>query len=222
MKAAGRIALAVAAVATLATMMSCAAPKPKPVDFSDASRTYVDKDYTDVYERWTRHDRALNEVDVALEAWGTFKSWDFREAYVERYASIYGLSQADRALLRQAQLDSFRQAYEFHLTAQSANYKWNDLEKKDSAWRTTLVDGLGHELSPEYVRVVKLPDAYEREFFPAKTPFTKTYAIRFPVSGSSDTGVGIGPTEFVGPKTGTITLRISSPIGRVELSWQSH
>ena len=63
-----------------------------------------------------------------------------------------------------------------------ANYKWNDFEKaSSSAWRATLVDALGHELAPEHVRVEKLPDAYEHEFFPSKTPFTKTYAIRFVV-----------------------------------------
>ncbi|HEY2904234.1 MAG TPA: hypothetical protein VGL59_26835 [Polyangia bacterium] len=212
-----------AAVAVAASVAACAESKPKPVDFSDAPRTYVNKDYDDVYNRWTRHDRVLNEVDVvdvALEVWGTFKSWDYREAYIEHYAAIYSLSAADRSLLRQAQMDSFRQAYEFHLTAQSANYKWNDLEKKDSAWRVTLVDGLGHELAPEYVRVERLPDAYESDFFPAKTPFTKSYAVRFAASGSSDV-VGAASTDFVGAKSGSLTLRIASPIGRVELGWQS-
>ena len=218
---AGVVAASVFAVALSVSVASCAVSKPKPVDFSDAPRNYVANDYSEVYQRWTRHDRALNEVDVALEVWGTFKSWDYREAYIEQYAAIYSLSQADRALLRQAQLDSFRQAYEFHLTAQSANYKWNDIEKKDSAWRLTLLDGLGHELSPEYVRVERLPDAYESAFFPAKTPFTKTYAVRFPVSGASDFGPGTGATEFAAFKSGSLTLRIASPIGRIELGWRS-
>jgi hypothetical protein len=84
-----------------------------------------------------------------------------------------------------------------------------------------LVDGLGHELTPEFIRVQRLPDAYETEFYPAKTPFTKTYQIRFPVSGVSDTGAGTAPTEFVGGKSGSITLRIASPIGRLDLLWQS-
>ncbi len=145
----------------LAATASCAAPKPTLVDFSDAPRTYVTTDYANVYQKWTRYGRALLDADVALEVWGTFKSWDYREAYIEHYASIYSLSAADRGVLRQAQRESFRQTYEFNITAQSANYRWNDLEKKSSAWRVTLVDALGHELSPEYVRVERLPDAYE-------------------------------------------------------------
>ena len=173
---------------------------------------YVAKDYENVYERWTRHEQVLQEADVALEAWATFKSWDFREAYVERYASVYALSDSDRKTLRDGQLEACHGAYEFHVAAQATNYKWNDLEKASSAWRTTLIDALGHELVPEYVKVEKLPDAYESQFFPKRTPFTKTYAIRFSVP--ADAG------EFGGAKTGSLTLRFSSPLGRVELVWR--
>jgi hypothetical protein len=191
---------------------ACAARKQVAVDFSETPHHYVAKDYERVYTRWTRHEQVLREADVALEVWATFKSWDFREAFVERYAAIYSLSEGDHATLRDAEQKASRVAYEFHVTAQSTNFKWNDLEKSSSAWRTTLVDALGHELTPEAIKILKLPDAYEREFFPRKTPFTKTYAIRFvvPTEGS----------EFSGVRSGAITLRILSPIGRVELEWR--
>ena len=72
----------------------------------------------------------LREVEKALEVWATYKSWDFREAYVERYAAIYSLSDADRSRRCGTRSGTrFSKAYEFHVTAQSANYKWNDLEK---------------------------------------------------------------------------------------------
>jgi hypothetical protein len=200
----------VVAVAAVALSAGCVT-KHVAVDFSETPRDYVSKDYERVYQRWTRHQQVLNSTDVALEVWATFKSWDFREAYIERYAEIYGLSNADEKTLRAAQQDVFHAAYEFHVTAQSTNYKWNDLEKSSSAWRATLIDALGHELAPEYVRVVKLPDAYEQTFFPAKTPFTKTYAIRFAIPAEG--------TEFTGTKSGAVTLRLASPIGRVELEW---
>ena len=149
----------------------------------------------------------------APEVVATFKSWDFREAYVERYAASYSLPDAERATLRKGQRDAFKRALEFHVTAQSANYKWNDIEKSSSPWRVTLLDALGHELQPEPpIRVEKLPDVYEREFFPSKTPFTRTYSLRFvPPAGS----------EFTGINSGAITLRFSSPIGRVELTWRT-
>jgi hypothetical protein len=84
----------------------------------------------------------------------------------------------------------------------------------------TLVDGLGRELPLEYLRINKLPDAYEREFFPAKTPFTKTFALRFAAPGS-DGAVGTPGGDFKGPTSGSIMLRIASPLGRVELVWRS-
>ncbi|HXU64609.1 MAG TPA: hypothetical protein VN962_23075 [Polyangia bacterium] len=196
----------------LALLGGCTVQKQVRVDFSESQREYLPRDYVGVYQRWTRHDYAEHEVDKSLEVWGTFKSWEFREAYIALYASIYSLSDADRNKLRQSQHEAYQQAYEFHVTAQSAKWEWNDLEKPSSPWRVTLLDALGHELSAEKVRVEKLPDAYERQFFPAKTPFTKTYSIRF-----------LAPTdgEFAGVKSGELILRFESPIGRVELHWQS-
>ena len=202
--------------ATAALAATCATPKPVSVDFSETPRDYRSKDYRDVYERWTRHGLVRRDVDAALEAWATYKSWDFREAYVEHYAEIYSLSDTDKLALRTAQLDAFRVAYEFHVTAQSTSYKWNDLEKRGSAWRLSLVDGLGHELAPESVKVQKLPEPYEIEFFPAKGPFTRTYVVRFvrPIAAE-----GKDP-EFVGARTGSLMLRIASPVGRIELLWK--
>lgn len=192
---------------------ACAAPRPPVVDFSEKQRDYRAQDYEEVYKRWTRHHRAMRDMDAVLEVWATFKSWDFREAYIERYAAAYSLSETDRATLRRAQLEANRRGYEFHLTAQSTDYKLNDLEKSSSAWRVTLIDAMGREIAPEYVKVEKLPEAYESAFFPSKTPFTKTYAISF------SAGAG-GETDFAGPRSGSVTLRITSPIGRIDATWQ--
>ncbi len=127
----GRAALLVFAVAFAA----CQGDKSVKVDFSDTPRNYFSTDYGEAYLRWTRHDFVLREVEKALEVWATYKSWDFREAYVEHYVAIYSLSDADKSTLRNAQRDAVSKAYEFHVTAQSANYKWNDLEKTSSPWR---------------------------------------------------------------------------------------
>jgi hypothetical protein len=212
-----RLRLVGAALAStlVLSVAGCAGPKVKPVDFSESRRDYRSKDYQDVYGRWTRHGKVMRDLDAALEVWATFKSWDYRQGYIEHYAEIYGLTDTDRNALRTAQLESFRTAYEFHLTSQSANYKWNDLEKKSSAWRISLIDALGNELTPEYVKSEKFPDIYEREFFPAKTPFTRTFSVRFPLpppeSGST----------FVGTRSGSIVLRFSGPFGRVDLVWRA-
>jgi len=200
------------ALLLLAAFAACQSDKAQRVDFSEFSRGYVSKDYGEVYDRWTRHDFVSRDAEKAIELWATFKSWDFREAYIERYAATYSITDADRVALRQHEKNALHEAYEFHVTAQSANYKWNDLEKKSSPWRFVLLDALGHELQPESIRVEKLPEVVEKEFFPAKTPFTKAYIVRFvpPPNG-----------EFAGIGSGAIVLRLSSPAGRVELSWRA-
>src|SRR3954453_11452215 len=91
---------------------SCATQKQVRVDFSETPRDYLPNDYRAVYQRWTRHDFAEHDVDKALDVWATFKSWDFREAYIEKYASIYSLSDAKRNELRVAQREANRQAFE--------------------------------------------------------------------------------------------------------------
>src|SRR5882672_8037726 len=112
-RSAGLTLLVAAALAAGCTRKNLA------VDFSETPREYVATDYERVFETWTRHEQVLQEADVALEVWATFKSWDFREAYVERYATIYTLSDADRKTLREAQEAAYRAAFEFHVVAQS-------------------------------------------------------------------------------------------------------
>ncbi len=190
----------------------CTAPKPPVVSFSDVPRDYRSEDYPEVYERWTRHETVVHAVESALEVWATYKSLDFREAFVAHYSELYSLADADRTRLRAAQREFALAGYEFLVTAQSANYRWNDLEKKNSPWRVTLADGLGREIVPDELKIEKLPDIFEREFFPAKTPFTRTYLVRFPrTAGKGD--------DFAGERSGRIILRIAGPMGRADLVW---
>ena len=156
------------------------------VDFLGVPRAYSAEDYPQVYERWTRHQKVAHETESVLEVWATLKSRDYREAFVARYAADYSLNAAARDQLMQSQREAADSAYEFLITAQSANYRWNDLEKKNSPWRVTLVDGAGNEMAPDQLKVEKLPDMFEREFFPVKTPFTKTYSAHFPRVAGKD------------------------------------
>jgi len=211
----------------------CGTSKPPVVDFSAEPRQYRPDDYAKVYERWTRYGKVPHEVESALEIWATFKSDDYREAFVAHYAAAYAMKAADREQLRQAQREAAATMYEFFLTAQSANYRWNDLEKKSSPWRVTLIDGLGHEMPPEELKLEKLPDIFEREFFPVKTPFTRTYSARFPRGGVKDgdkvavdrSGEAGGEkgkeSDFAGERTGRITLRVAGPMGRADLTWSA-
>jgi hypothetical protein len=194
-------------------LVGCAQAASKPVDFSEAARDYRPTDYEPVYETWTRHAKLVRDVGTVIEAWATYKSWDFRQAYVAQYADVYRLSEGDRGTLLRSQLETSRANYEFHLTAQSTTEKWNDLERKNTPWRVTLIDADGVELGPTSIQVVKLPELYESQFFPSRTEFTRTYEISFFRPGS-----GVPPT---GPARGRLVLRIACPVGQIELVWNA-
>ena len=228
----------------------CGTATTPQVDFSSTPAHHAGADYGDVYQLWTRHGKVVHEFESALEVWATYKSTDYREAFVARYAEAYRLPPADRELIRTGQREAEADAYEFMVTAQSANYRWNDLERKGSAWRVTLRDGLGHELYPEKIAYERLPDTYEREFFPVKTPFTRLYTVRFsrrasepgrpaPVGDGAAPAAGTGSAPstgatgatgaagatgedgFVGERTGRLVLRIAGPYGSVDLVWST-
>ena len=63
------------------------------------------------------------------------------------------------------------------------------------------------------IKVEKLPEAYEREFFPAKTPFSKTYSVRVRRARGAATS----------PASSQVRSSFASPvpIGRVELTWRA-
>ncbi len=204
-----------AVCAALLVCGGCAETNPLPVDFADATRAYRAADYPRVRDGWTRRGKLITDAGTVLEASATFKTSDFRQAYVEYYGDAYGLSESDRQTLRQSQLEAASRTFEFHVCAESTNFKWNDLEKKTSPWRVTLVDGTGVEISPDSIETPKLPELYESQFFPMRTAFSRTYVLRFSRAPRDTEG-----PPFAGTASGRLILRFASPAGRVDLVWQ--
>src|SRR4051812_24738366 len=81
--------------AVLLWAAGCGAPR---VNLSEGPREYLPTDYDQILSRWTRteHLIALSELDDLLTVTSTFESWDFRWAYVVRYAEDYRLSVEQR------------------------------------------------------------------------------------------------------------------------------
>lgn len=192
----------------------CASSRLQTVDFSETTKHHRSADYLTVHDAWTRHAKLVQDIGTVMEIWATFKSWDFRQAYIAKYAKIYDLADSERETLTKSQLETSRAVYEIHLVAQSTNDRWVDFGKKDSPWRFTLLDGTGAELAPSSIKPEKFPDAYEGEFFPSRTPFSRTYTVRF---ARPDDGL----ETFVGPASGRLILRIASPLGKVEVAWEA-
>jgi hypothetical protein len=203
------------ALALVIVLGGCATTEPRYVDFSETNRNFRSEDYEPVFTRWSRHAKAVVIYQgTVIETWAVYKSWEFRQAYVERYAKVYNLSETEKAALLNGQREAAQRTYEFHVAVQTTNYKWNDLDKASTPWRVSLVDGAGAELAPRPIEQLKLPELYETQFFPNRTEFSQTYVIRFTRAEAEASGFG-------GPGTGRITLRIASPLAKNELVWET-
>src|SRR3954469_6491997 len=80
------------------------------VSLAEGPREYVATDYEHVLARWTRteHLIALSELDDLLTVTSTFESWDFRWAYVVRYAQDYRMPIDQRRVLLDSTLSETR------------------------------------------------------------------------------------------------------------------
>ena len=183
------------------------------VSLADGPREYVPSDYEHVLDRWTRTEQlfALAELDDVLTATATFESWDFRWAYVVRYAHDYRLPIEQRRSLLDSTLAETRQHHQFFVAIYGNNRRWNDLTKPNSAWTVRLIDDKGNETAPEEIVSIPKPGAIERTYFPYTNVWRQTFRIKFPIATAK------GPTVAATPKW--LGLRFAGAQGSEELVW---
>lgn len=200
----------------LAVTTGCATPR---VSLRGGPRVYVADNYEDVLRQWTREGNTytLRRLDNPLSVTATYESWDFRWAYVVRYAADFRLSTQDRAHLLEASLDASQREHEFYVTLYTSSPRWGDLTRPTSAWRVLLVTDEQHEVAPLAIEPIRRPSALERTYFPYTTPWRQAFRIRFP---RTVVVPGRGEIELLNATTKYFLLRFSGPLGSTDLVWQ--
>ncbi len=190
----------------------CAEPN---VSLATGTREYVSTDYPQVLRRWTRSEELLvaSELDSLLTVTSTYESWDFRWAYVVRYAHDYRLTIDQRRELLKKTLDETDQVHAFYVALYGANRKATELTLANSTWIVRLVDDIGSESAPLSIERIKKPGPLETTYFPYTTPFRNVYRIRF--ARVNDTG---RPT--IDPRAHWFGLRFAGAQGNQELRWR--
>lgn len=201
---------------TLTMAMGCPHPRPL-VSLDEGVRHYTSEDYDKVLNRWTRTGDLLEfqGLEEHLTATATFLSWDFRWAYVARYAHDARLSLDDRAAMLQTALETARREHEFYIALEAQSPRWGDLTGPNAGWRVLLVDDRGRQVTPVRVERVRRPAPADLAFFPYITPWRQVFRVHFPrrVEGSGQ------PFEVLGPGTRFFLLRFSGPFGTLDLRW---
>jgi hypothetical protein len=157
----------------------CAEPR---VSLVTGPREYVPGDYPQVLKAWTR-DKSLielSELDDKLSVTATFESWDFRWAYVVRYAADYRLTLEQRRELLERTLRETMDDHEFYVALYGTSWRYTDLSRPTSAWIVRLIDDQGNETAPTKIESIIKPSPLEVRYFPYTTVWRHAFRIRFP------------------------------------------
>jgi hypothetical protein len=199
------------AVLASSTSLGCSEPK---VSMAAGTREYVASDYPQVLKRWTRSENliAIGELDDLLTVTATFESWDFRWAYVIRYAQDYRLTIEQRRTLLEHTLNETQARHQFYVALYGTSYRWSDLSRPNSAWIVRLIDDEGNETAPSTIELIVKPGALERTYFPYTTVFRHAFRIQFPtISGDGHPTIALDAKWF--------GLRFAGAEGNEELHW---
>jgi len=190
----------------------CTQPK---VPLTEGPREYAPTDYEIVLDRWTRSDDivTVTELDNVLSVTATYESWDFRWAYVVRYADDYRLTVDQRRALLERSLAESRTSHTFYVALYAQRHKWGDLKADNPAWIVRLIDDQGSETAPTDIEPIKKPGAIERTYFPYTTPWRSAYRIRFPKARTDGRPTLASSARWIG-------LRFAGAQGNQALVWE--
>jgi hypothetical protein len=185
------------------------------VSLSTGPREYTESDYPQVLERWTREKSLvkLSELDTVLSVTATFESWDFRWAYVVKYANDYRLTVEQRRSLLERTLAEARDGHLFYVALYGTKVRWTDLSKPNSAWIVRLIDEEGNETAPAQIELIARPGPLEIRYFPYTTVFRNVFRIRFPTTTPDGRAT-------ISPNARWFGLRFAGAEGNEELRWE--
>lgn len=203
--------LAILLVATT-FVFGCA---PQKITLEPAPRTFTPKSYPQVWEAWTREEESFAWKELAHEIFvsATFESWEFRWAYVVRYAYDYSLTPEARDEMLDASLASSRQEHRFFVTLAGMDFRESNLANRASAWRVLLIDPEGNQTSPVLMERVRRPTAVDRVYFPQVNSFRQTFRLTFPA-------VDADGRKTIPDGASHVVLRFTGARGRADLTWK--
>jgi len=193
-------------------LTSCA---ESTVSVREGPRAFSQRDYHDVYDRWTRKQApfAFNEMAEILHVTATFESWEFRWAYVARYAHDYALSASEEKNALNNSIADARQHHRFFVTLSGRHYRESDLTNNRSAWRVMLYTDDGRRVVlPLSIESIRKPTALEKTYFPSISPLRWTFRITFPAKYEDG-------RPIIGSRTRKLILRFTGAEGTVNLTW---
>ncbi|MBI5893673.1 MAG: hypothetical protein HZB79_08505 [Deltaproteobacteria bacterium] len=172
------------------------------------------KDYSDILSQWTKSKKVYENLETKLYIYATYKSWQWRDAYIDEYAKRYMMDalQKENILAREKEINE--RFNEFFLSIYTPEIKWNDFDKKDSIWSIYLEDDKGERVSPLEITRVDENNPLVREFFPHMDLWSFGYIVRFPKY------LPTGKEPFPSSASKSMKLIITGAVGKTQLEWR--
>ena len=172
-------------------------------------------DYEDVTEKWTRHGRDHADthgelvIEQTIDVFATFKSPEWRAAYIAYLTEREDLSPAAVAELTEKSKAEAAAGYEVELLVATYDRRANDLQKgARSTWRVALVDDAGVEIVASEVKRDRRPTSEIKAEFPELGGFHSPYVARFPRT-----------VDLLRPEARKFKLKVTSTQGGVTMVW---
>ncbi len=195
----------------LLPLTGCAEPK---VWLGGGAREYVASDYPSVLKHWTREESLIlfSDLENKLTVTATYESWDFRWAYVIRYAADYRLTIEQRRELLERTLRETEDTHEFYVALYGSKWRWAELSRPTSAWIVRLIDDQGSETAPAKIEAIVKPGPIEYRYFPYTTVWRHVFRVRFPRQTNDGRPTIAANARWFG-------LRFAGAEGNEELHW---
>jgi hypothetical protein len=141
----------------------------------------MSREYLATLDKWTRSQIVYSEFETRAHISATYRSPEFKRAYLSEYTRIYRLREGERRTREQVLAEATGEETEFILYAYVPEKASNDFDRRSSIWSIFLVTGNGERLDPLEVRRIDPITPLNTEFFPYIHPYYGiSYLLRFP------------------------------------------
>jgi hypothetical protein len=146
-----------------------------------AKKKGISDEYMKSLESWTKTNTVYSEFETNLKIVCTYKSPQFKDAYVREYSRIYMLPQEAERQKEQLMKEMSAEETEFSFYAYTSDFEANDFSRAESSWKVFLLDNKGNQVHPLEIRRVNKITPLVEQFYPYINQYHgKFYTVRFP------------------------------------------
>jgi len=161
----------------------------------------LDDPYQEVAREWSRSGKLYSGIETDAIVHATFKSRQWRQAYIEKRAEVYGLTEKEQAGLYSIAVDSMDRETEVFLSIFSPKPEQARIRFSDPLW-SIFIQTEDEKIYPLEIRAVRKPLAKLQTFYPYAGQWSHNYILRFPE-----------------PTRDSLVMIMTGPLGRLEFDW---